>query len=154
MTTARIAIAAGAALGLALGGATTGSGAATKHLYAFMDGKFETRGGDTDGHARIGITFDRARGRVCFDLRKFKLETPTAAHIHRGRKGRDGPIVVTFFAKPTGAGRGKITGCTSGVARTTIDRILARPADYYANVHTQTYPSGSVRGQLTTRKLV
>jgi hypothetical protein len=127
---------------------------ATKSLYAFMDGRFETGGGDTDGHARIGITFDRGRGRVCFDLRKFKLETPLAAHIHRGRKGKTGPIVVTFFSKPPGAGRGKVTGCVNGVARTTIDKILANPAGYYANVHTQTYPAGSVRGQLTTRKLV
>lgn len=130
------------------------SSAATKSLYAFMDGELETTRGDADGHARIGIRFDRPRGRVCFDLRKFKLETPTAAHIHRGRKGKDGPIVVTFFKTPTGAGRGKITGCVDRVARTTIDRILADPAGYYANVHTETYPAGSVRGQLTTRKLV
>jgi hypothetical protein len=153
VTRIRIAIALSAALaaGAVL---VTSSSAATTKLYAFMDGKLETRGGDTDGHARIGITFDRSRGRVCYDLRKFKLETAAAAHIHRGRKGKDGPIVVTFFTKPTGAGKGKVTGCVSGVARATIDKILARPADYYANVHTKTYPSGSVRGQLTKRKLV
>jgi hypothetical protein len=130
------------------------SSAATKSLYAFMDGELETGPGDTDGHARIAIRFDRARGRVCFDLRKFKLETPVAMHIHRGRKGKDGPVVVTFFQQPTGAGRGKVTGCVNGVSRTTIDKILAGPAAYYANVHTATYPDGSVRGQLTTRKLV
>ena len=113
------------------------SPAATKSLYAFMDGELETKPGDTDGHARIGIRFDRARGRACFDLRKFKLETPTAMHIHRGRKGKDGPIVVTFFEKPTGAGRGKVTGCVNNVSRTTIDKILASPAAYYANVHTR-----------------
>ncbi len=155
MTRLRVAITLAAALcgaGAAVAGTT--AAAATKSLYAFMDGRFETSGGDTDGHARIGIAFDRARGRVCFDLRKFKLDTPIAAHIHRGRKGKDGPIIVTFFQKPTGAGRGKVTGCVNGVARTTIDKILARPAGYYANVHTATYPSGSVRGQLTTRKLV
>jgi hypothetical protein len=153
MTRIRIAIALSAALaaGAVL---VTSSSAATTKLYAFMDGRLETRGGDTDGHARIGITFDRSRGRVCYDLRKFKLETAAAAHIHRGRKGKDGPIVVTFFTKPTGAGKGKVTGCVSGVSRATIDKILARPADYYANVHTKTYPSGSVRGQLTKRKLV
>ncbi|MEA2155571.1 MAG: hypothetical protein QOE11_1711 [Solirubrobacteraceae bacterium] len=130
------------------------SSAATKRLYAFMDGRFTTHGGDTDGHARIGMSFDRARGRVCFDLRKFKLETPSAAHIHRASKGRDGPVVVTLFRTPTGAGRGKVTGCAGGVSRATIDAILARPSAYYADLHTQAYPRGSVRGQLTTRKLV
>lgn len=153
MTRARVTIALAAAL-VAAAVLTTSSSAATTKLYAFMDGRFETRGGDTDGHARIGISFDRAKGRVCFDLRRFKLETAAAAHIHRGRKGNDGPIVVTFFKTPTGAGRGKVTGCVDGIARARIDKILANPAGYYANVHTATYPSGSVRGQLTTRKIV
>lgn len=153
MTRVRVAIVPAAALAAAAVLATS-SVAATAKLYAFMDGKFETRGGDTDGHARIGITFDRARGRVCYDLRKFKLETPAAAHIHRGRKGKDGPIVATLFKTPTGAGKGRVTGCANGISRATIDKILAKPPDYYANVHTETYPSGSVRGQLTTRKLV
>ncbi|HUR85808.1 MAG TPA: CHRD domain-containing protein [Solirubrobacteraceae bacterium] len=153
MTRARIAavLATAAAAAAVL---ASGSPAASPKLYAFMDGEAETRQGDTDGHARIGFTFDRGARRVCFDLRKFKLETPTRAHIHKGRKDKDGPIVVTLFEKPTGAGRGKVTGCASNVPRTTIDRILARPGDYYANVHTATYPAGSVRGQLTTRKLV
>jgi hypothetical protein len=153
MTRVRVAIALTAALALATVLATSSSAATTK-LYAFMDGRFETRGGDTDGHARIGITFDRAKGRVCYDLRKFKLETAAAAHIHRGRKGKDGPIVLTLFKTPTGAGKGKVTGCANGISPATIDKILARPADYYANVHTADYPSGSVRGQLTKRKLV
>jgi hypothetical protein len=153
MTRVRVAIALAAALTVATVLATSSSAATTK-LYAFMDGKFETRGGDTDGHARIGITFDRAKGRVCYDLRKFKLETAAAAHIHRGRKGKDGPIVLTFFKTPTGAGKGKVTGCVNGISRATIDKILAKPADYYANVHTADHPSGSVRGQLTKRKLV
>jgi hypothetical protein len=153
MTRLRIALALPAALAL-VAVLAPAAPAATSKLYAFMDGKFETSGGDTDGHARIGLSFDRAKGRVCYDLRKFKLETPAAMHIHRGRKGKDGPIVVTLISKPTGAGRGKVTGCVSGVARTTIDKILASPAAYYANVHTAAFPSGSVRGQLTTRKLV
>jgi hypothetical protein len=153
MTRLRIARALSASLALAAVLAPAAP-AATSKLYAFMDGKLETRGGDTDGHARIGISFDRAKGRVCYDLRKFKLETPAAMHIHRGRKGKDGPIVVTLISKPTGAGRGKVTGCASGVSRATIDKILASPAAYYANVHTADFPSGSVRGQLTKRKLV
>ena len=153
MTRVRIAIALPVALALAAVLAPSAP-AATSKLYAFMDGKAETTGGDTDGHARIGLTFDRAKGRVCYDLRKFKLETAAGMHIHRGRKGKDGPHAVELFDKPTGAGKGKVTGCVSGVSRATIDKILARPADYYANVHTKTYPSGSVRGQLTKRKLV
>lgn len=156
MTPVRLAIALSGAVILATAWATASSSAAapTKKLYAFMDGKSETREGDADGHARIGLTFDRGARRVCFDIRKFKLETAAAAHIHRGRKGKDGPIVLGLFTKPTGAGRGKVTGCARNVPRTAIDRIIASPGSYYANIHTARYPAGSVRGQLTTRKLV
>ena len=154
MSAVRIAIAIAAAAVAAAVLAGAAPAATSNKLYAFMDGEAETRDGDTDGHARIAITFNRGEGRVCFDLRKFKLETAAMAHIHSGRKGKDGPIVVTLFGKPTGAGRGKVTGCADDIPRTTMNRILARPSAFYANVHTARYPSGSVRGQLTTRKLV
>ena len=153
MTRVRIAVAVPAALALAAVLAPSAP-AATSKLYAFMDGASEVTAGDPDGHARIGLTFDRAKGRVCYDLRKVKLETATAMHLHRGGKGKDGPHVVELFEKPTGAGKGKVTGCVTGVKRTTIDQILAKPSAYYVNLHTAKYPKGSVRGQLTTRKLV
>jgi hypothetical protein len=154
MTRSRIALALATMLAATAVFAASSPAATTTKLYAFLDGKAETKAGDPDGHARIGMTFDRAKGRICFDLRKFKLETPAGAHIHKGLKGKDGPVVAALITKPTGAGRGKITGCSGKVARTLIDAIIARPAGYYVNVHTATYPDGSVRGQLTTRKLV
>lgn len=153
MTRLRMAIALPAAVALTAALAPAAP-AATSKLYAFMDGKAETSAGDPDGHARIGLTFDRGAGRVCYDVRKFKLETVAGMHIHKGAKGKDGPDVVELVAKPTGAGKGKVTGCVTGVKRATIDRILAKPSAYYVNLHTASYPKGSVRGQLTKRKLV
>lgn len=149
----RVALALSATLAAVAVPVATSQGATSK-LYAFLDGKFETSPGDTDGHARIGLTFDRTRGRVCFDLRKFKLETPSGAHIHMGAKGKDGPMLIALFTKPTGAGKGKVTGCVNGVPRPKIDAVLTKPSGYYVNVHTPKLPKGSVRGQLTTRKLV
>jgi hypothetical protein len=153
MTKTRAATALAAALA-AVAVSAPSSPAATTKLYAFLDGAAETGPGDPDGHARIALTFDRARRRVCFDLRKFRIETPTAAHIHRGVKGKDGPDVIALFTRPTGAGRGRVTGCATNVSRAAMDAVTARPARYYVNVLTAAYPEGSVRGQLTRRKLV
>ncbi len=68
--------------------------------------------------------------------------TPTAAHIHSGFAGENGPIVITLeagtgagsFVSPTGAVAQSVTGLLSG--------------NYYFNVHSSGNPGGEVRGQL------
>jgi hypothetical protein len=132
--------------------AAAGSSAADTKLYAFMDGKSETpKKGDADGHARIALTFKRASGQVCYDIRKTGLETAQAAHIHRGAKGKAGPIVIPLFGTTKGAGKGKITGCAKAT-RLKMDQVVANPSGFYANIHTLKFGDGAVRGQLSTKK--
>jgi hypothetical protein len=77
---------------------------------------------------------------------------PRMAHIHRGKTGTNGPVEVNL-AFPQG---GQAADClTEGEADKGLDpgevqRILANPADYYVNVHNGRYPSGAVRGQLSS----
>jgi hypothetical protein len=130
-----------------------GSTAADTKLYAFMDGKSEVpKKGDADGHARITLTLRPSSKQVCYDIRLTKLQTPQAAHVHRGRKGEAGPVFIALFASPRGAGKGKITGCARNVPASKINALKARPAGYYANIHTKSYPDGAVRGQLSTTR--
>lgn len=98
------------------------------------------------------------------------LHNPVAAHIHLGAAGVNGPVVVSLFSGPAGAGEvsgviaeGKITaanftGPLAGMPFSAlVDAILAGNA--YVNVHTNdgiaptnTGPgdmaSGEIRGQL------
>ncbi|WP_436793552.1 CHRD domain-containing protein [Actinospongicola halichondriae] len=76
-----------------------------------------------------------------------------AAHIHRGAKGENGPVVANL-AFPTD---GQAADCLSEneVGKFTADAgpgivqdILANPEGYYFNVHNNEYPGGAVRGQL------
>jgi hypothetical protein len=67
-----------------------------------------------------------------------------AGHIHRGAAGVNGPVVVDFA--PTFSG-----GVAAGVVSTTaatVTEILGGPTGFYVNVHTTTFPTGAVRGQL------
>jgi hypothetical protein len=71
------------------------------------------------------LTFKRLSGRA------------VAAHIHRGRVGRAGPILVPLCAPCRSGGR-----ATMQVRRTILS------GDLYVNVHTRKNPRGEIRGQV------
>ena len=95
---------------------------------------------------------------ITYTLKVKNIENVTAAHIHKGKKGEEGGVVVGLFAGP------KKVGQFSGVlAKGTItDKSLIGPLEgktigdlveliksggAYVNVHTDEHPGGEVRGQ-------
>ena len=123
------------------------AGAAVKRLEANLSGAQETApGGDPDGTGTAKLRLDRARGRVCYTIRVRNIDDVVAAHIHRGRRGVAGDIVVDLIGAPRSGSR--FTGCTEDVSKRLIRRILRRPRRFYVNVHTGDFPGGAVRGQL------
>jgi hypothetical protein len=80
---------------------------------------------------------------LCYSLTWSGIGTPFAAHIHKGKKGVEGPIVVPLSdAAPVAH-----SGCVK-VKASLLLAIKKKPSDYYVNVHTKKYPGGAVRGQL------
>jgi hypothetical protein len=69
---------------------------------------------------------------------------PTEAHVHQGSAGTSGPVVATLsLPPPEGA-----TGACVALPGVVIDAILADPASFYVDLHTDEFPDGAVRGQL------
>jgi CHRD domain-containing protein len=126
---------------------TAPAGAAVKKLNANLSGAQETApGGDPDGSGTAKLSFNRAKKRVCFNIRVKNIDDVLAAHIHRGGKGVAGSIEVDLIAAPRSGTH--FTGCTKGVARSLIKAILKHPRRFYVNVHTMAYQGGAIRGQL------
>lgn len=112
----------------------------------------------------------KARGEAVFHLVKdgkgmsYKLtvsdiENVTAAHIHTGKKGVEGPPVAGLFSGPKKEGKfsgvlaeGTLTGkdlmgSLGGKSVQDLAKLL-KSGGAYVNVHTDEYPNGEIRGQV------
>jgi hypothetical protein len=130
-----------------------GDHAASLALFADLNGRNEispTTGqpgaGDPDGYGSASFTFDGDQ--LCFGITVANLDTPGAAHIHKGPKGQNGDIVVPLMPVPTSGDPGASSGCVTVSDTALAADIQAHPKAYYANVHTAAFPGGAVRGQL------
>lgn len=87
------------------------------------------------------------------------LENVTAAHIHIGKKGKNGPPIAGLFAGPKKEGKfsgvlaeGVITeknlmGGLSGKSLADLVKLI-KSGGTYVNVHTDSHPDGEIRGQI------
>ena len=137
-------IAAGAAL---LVGCETVERAATEvvgnNFAADLRGVNEVPPADPDGVGTARISTDDATNRICTRLEVRNIGAVTAAHIHRGRAGVNGPPVVTLDAPDDND-----SDDCDDVADALLDEIKRSPGNFYVNVHTAEHPDGAIRGQI------
>ena len=128
-------------IGVAVAGAQGGN-----EFTASMKGSLESPKGPSNASGSFTVTFEH--GQACYTMSVRALGAkPVAAHIHKGAKGVNGPIVIDL--KPTFKGTSPRVSkkCVSAKA-TVVSAIRKNPAGYYANVHTSKNPGGAARGQL------
>jgi len=114
-------------------------------VKATLTGAAEVPGpGDNDGGGAVQVTLNPDKNEVCYELSVTKMDEATAAHIHEGAIGKDGPVKVGLDTPKGGSAK----GCKTADAAVVKD-IMANPANYYVNVHNAAYPKGAVRGQLS-----
>ncbi len=86
---------------------------------------------------------------MCWDLSYSGLTgTPTAAHIHSGAAGANGPIVIIPFTATFPSGHHRQPAASAPI-RAVVQQIIDNPANFYVNVHTTDFPGGAIRGQLS-----
>ncbi len=122
----------------ALGSSTSSAGTIKLEAKGLSGAKEVPRGSRTGKGA---ADFTISGSKFCWDFTISGIGKPLAAHIHRGRAGTAGPVVV-----PLGAAY-RQQGCTTASAAV-AKAIIAKPSGFYVNVHTKQFPNGAIRAQL------
>lgn len=112
-------------------------------FHANLTGANEVPAADPDGTGTAQVHIASALNTICTELEIRDIGAVTAAHIHRGAAGVNGPPVVTLSIP----GDDDSDDCDV-VADALLDEIVDNPAGFYVNVHTADYPNGAIRGQL------
>jgi hypothetical protein len=109
----------------------------------------------------IGVAeFKLGQDNIMYIVNVTDIENVTAAHIHSGQVGENGPIVVTLFKEDTPTttmttgvlSEGNITatnleGPMAGKLLSNLTSAMSNDQTY-VNVHTQQNPNGEIRGQI------
>jgi hypothetical protein len=102
--------------------------------------------GDTNGRGSATVLI-HGNGKLCYGITVTGIDTPTAAHIHRGLAGLEGPVVVTLTA-PSAGNPGASSKCLSGLSQDLLNEIQAEPGEFYVNIHSGNFSGGALRGNL------
>jgi hypothetical protein len=102
--------------------------------------------------------FKPMQDKVWFKLNVTDMQGVTQAHIHTGKQGENGPVVVTLYKSATPQpingklAYGNITanlleGPMKGKQISDLATAMSNGSTY-VNVHTEKYPNGEIRGQI------
>ena len=138
-------------VGVALMGTAGGAGGnaaalSDRTLFATLTGQAESGRGDPDAKGSAAVLVTSTQVCATFVIRG--IDRPTAAHIHQGRAGTNGSIVVPLTARAAGSGMATGFKCVN-VTATLRNAIKRSSGGFYVNVHNLAFPNGAVRGQLT-----
>lgn len=116
----------------------------------------------TDARGSFFARVSRDGRSIRFRLVIENIRNATAAHIHLGRRGENGPVVVFLagpLSRPVSVRRGIVTGVITrddlvgplkGRSLSALIREM-RLGNTYVNAHTTQHPNGEIRGQIVHR---
>ncbi|HKW94370.1 MAG TPA: CHRD domain-containing protein [Methylomirabilota bacterium] len=142
----------------------TGAAIAAEQTYtATLDGAAEVPKVNSKATADATFTVSPDGKKIEYTLMVRDLDDVTMAHIHMGKAGKNGPIVVRLYPMSGSAklikgeengqlAKGEITeaslmGPEKGKPLSVLVKAI-QDGDAYVNIHTQEHKSGEIRGQV------
>jgi hypothetical protein len=134
--------------------------ASEKKFTVKLSGKNEVPPKITKASGTAEFTVSKDGKTITYRVDVKDIDKATMAHIHQGKIGENGPVVVTLFnaSSPTGPksgilARGTITsnnleGPLKGKQISDLVKLI-EDGNAYANVHTQQNSKGEIRGQIS-----
>jgi CHRD domain len=111
------------------------------------------------GNAEFNLNADG--NTMSYQVNVMNIDKVTMAHIHSGKTGENGPVVVWLFNSTTPSGpmngmlsQGNITsndlvGPLKGKQMSDLSNLIT-DGQAYVNVHTEPNPKGEIRGQISS----
>ncbi|HYA87374.1 MAG TPA: CHRD domain-containing protein [Nitrospirota bacterium] len=126
---------------------------------ANLTGKDEVPAAMTKAGGEVTFKLSKDGKEMTYILKLRDIENVKAAHIHAGKMGEEGAVVVGLFGGPKKEGKfngvlakgtiidANLVGPLAG--KTIGDLVeLLKSGGAYVNVHTDKYPGGEIRGQV------
>ncbi len=146
-------------VGLVTMGTTTGF-AAEKSFKAVLSGSQEVPAAKSVAKGDATFTLSKDGKELMYKVTVSDIENVDAAHIHLGKMGKNGPplALIDIKGKKTGKfsgtlAEGKITSndLLGSLKGKSVQELLKdiESGDAYINVHTDKYPDGELRGQIS-----
>ncbi len=146
-------------VGLVTMGTTTGF-AAEKSFKAVLSGSQEVPAAKSMAKGDATFTLSKDGKELMYKVTVSDIENVDAAHIHLGKMGKNGPplALIDIKGKKTGKfsgtlAEGKITSndLLGSLKGKSVQELLKdiESGDAYINVHTDKYPDGELRGQIS-----
>ena len=151
----------GMALVLSMATTLTSAFATTEAFVATLSGDKEVPPVETQATGTAGFSQPHLNN-MTDGVQVNNIEGVTAAHIHQGKEGQNGPVIVTLFKSDNETGTGPLNGQLVGgtisndmlegpMAGKTLEGDLVKAiqnGEAYVNVHTTENPDGAIRGQI------
>ncbi|HEX9872370.1 MAG TPA: CHRD domain-containing protein [Candidatus Tectomicrobia bacterium] len=94
---------------------------------------------DADGSGTAILSFDAAKGEICWELTVTDIAPAFASHIHKNYGAQ-----MFSLSPPT---QGAASGCGSA-SRKFITTVLENPEEYFVIVHNNEFPTSALSGRL------
>jgi hypothetical protein len=118
------------------------------NLNALLTGREEVPPVASEAAGAARFMLDEEMDRLHYEIAVVNTESITAAHLHPGLRGEEGPAEITIFS-PVDPRDFDPENSISGEVHLTAEQLLSLlTGGYYLNVHTSEFPEGEIRGQV------